>query len=109
MLRLAVPAKRMQAVAGLKAAGTTAAADNRVPSEDASEKPADNEVFKVPSGSIEDLFKYAEGLKKERSKSSDYMAVMDFRRKVAMATLETADKILAANPTTEQKAKAREA
>ena len=88
----AMPALRIQTARGSRASGTTS--------------PADNEIFKVPSGSIEDLFKYADGLKRERSKSSDYMAVMEFRRKVATATLETADKILAANPTTEQKAKA---
>ncbi len=91
-LRAAVPAQRMQTAGGQRASGTTASADK--------------DIFKVPSGSIEELFKYAEELKSERSTASDYMAVMEFRRKVATATLEAADKILAADPTTEQKANA---
>ena len=91
-LRAAMPALRIQSAGGPRASGTTASAEK--------------DIFKVPSGSIDELFKYAEELKSERSTASDYMAVMEFRRKVATATLEAADKILAADPTTEQKAKA---
>ena len=90
-----------------RTSGKTIAADDATAEKTAdSDKSSEKDVFKVPSGSIEDLFKYAEGLKKEKSTSSDYMAVLEFRRKVAMATLEAADKILDASPTTEQKADA---
>ena len=109
-LQLAASAKRVRAIAMQRTSGKTVAADDATAEKTAdSDKSSEKDIFKVPSGSIEDLFKYAEGLKKEKSTSSDYMAVLEFRRKVATATLEAADKILAASPTTEQKADCAEA
>ncbi len=83
-------------LARLAAGGTPAADDNSEASD----------PDHVPSGSVEELLKYAEGLKKARNADSDYTAVIQFRRKVALATVEAADKILAAGPTDDQRAAA---
>lgn len=72
----------------------------------ATEKPAATDPFQVPTGSIEELFKYAEGLKREHCKENNYSAILEFRRKAALAMVEAADKILAAKPTAEQTAAA---
>jgi thiol-disulfide isomerase/thioredoxin len=106
MLRAAAPAERVKAVAGQRASGKTAATEDSAasPKSADADKPVEKDPFKVPSGSVKDLLKYVAGLKKEKSKSSDHMAVTQFRGNKANAMLEAADKILAADPTTVQKA-----
>jgi thiol-disulfide isomerase/thioredoxin len=69
----------------------------------AGEKSAASDLFKVPNGTIEELLKYVADLKKERCKENNFSAMMEFRRNVAMASVEAADKILAAKPSAEQK------
>jgi thiol-disulfide isomerase/thioredoxin len=102
VLPLAVPAQRVKANTGTTASGKTAASDDSA----ASEKSPEKDPYKVPSGSPEDLLKYVAVLKKEKSTANDYMAVMEFRRKMATAMLEAANKIIAADPTKEQKCEA---
>jgi thiol-disulfide isomerase/thioredoxin len=99
----AMPAQRIRAVAGRTTASGKTAGDPAATEKSTDEKTAEKDPFKVPSGSVEDLFKYIADLKKQKSKASDYMAILEFRRKMAMATIEAADKIIAADPTKEQK------
>jgi thiol-disulfide isomerase/thioredoxin len=107
MLQLAVPAQRIRAAAGQPASNKVPATDDSAVAEKSAEgDSSEKDLFKVPSGSAEDLLKYVAELKKEKSTASDYMAVMEFRRKMATAMLEAADKIIAADPTKEQNCEA---
>jgi thiol-disulfide isomerase/thioredoxin len=69
------------------------------PNPDTRPKTADDDPFRVPDGTVEELQKYLEGLKNLPPPSSLRPAGAEFRRKRAAAQLAAADKILTVKPT----------
>ncbi|MGO9109230.1 MAG: TlpA family protein disulfide reductase [Thermoguttaceae bacterium] len=65
-------------------------------------KAAEERPFEVPDGSIEELQKYIDGLKKIQPSSSLRPAVTELHKRRASSQVKACDKILSAKPTPEQ-------